>query len=190
MRRLLPLALVALAGLPAAAEPRRHDGFYARVGVGPGYAIATLDTGAGERDARGAAVNTELAAGWTVRRGLVIGGGTFPMVSPSPSWDSTEAGGLHVSATGPFAAYWFDDGGGLHVQGGILFAAGYVDGGDAREGEVGVGYGATAGVGFDRFVGRELGLGVLARVTAYRLYGVEDTVRVVTPALLVTATFH
>jgi hypothetical protein len=185
----LACLLLVLGAAPAAAEPRRHDGLYVRFGVGPGYALSTLASDA-DSDGRGASVNTELAAGWTVRPRLVIGGGTFPMVAPAPSWDGADPGGEHVSATGPFAAYWLDDGGGLQLQAGVLFAAGFLDGSDARDSQVGFGYAGTLGVGYDRFVADQWSVGGLARVTAYRLYGVEDSVRIVSPALLVTLTYH
>lgn len=187
----LVLAIAALVLVPsiAAAEPRRHDGFYARVGVGPGYGVSTLATAAGDSGGRAFTVNTELAAGWTVRPGLVVGAGTFPMVAPAPSYDGVDPGGQHVSGTGPFVAWWPDDRGGLSVQGGVLVAAGYLDGGD-RDGVVGVGVGATAGVGYDRFIAPQWSVGALARVTAYRLGGVDDDLTIVAPAALVTFTLH
>ncbi len=187
---LLILCLGGLAGT-AAAEPRRHDGFYFRAGAGPAFPIATFtpDTG-GDSDASGPGVGTELAVGTTIRPRLVIGGGTFPMVSPAPSYDDADPGGQHVSATGPFVAYWLDARGGLQVQGGLLFAAGYLDGSDTRPSQVGVGYGAMAGVGYDRFISDQWSVGALARLSAYRLYGVDDTIRIATPALLVTFTYH
>jgi hypothetical protein len=112
------------------------------------------------------------------------------MVSPSPSYDGVDAGGQHVSGTGPFVAYWLDARGGLHLQAGVLFAAGYLDGSDTRDGHVGFGYGGMAGVGYDRFVTDQWSLGALARVTGYRLHGVDDTIRIASPSLLVTFTYH
>lgn len=191
MRTLLSfLIVVGLAGA-AAAEARRHDGLFVRVGAGPAFPLATFtpDTG-GDSDARGPGVGTELAAGVTLRPRLVVGVGTFPMVSPAPDYDGADAGGQHVSATGPFVAYWLDARGGFQLQGGLLFAAGYLDGSDARPGQVGVGYGAMAGVGYDRFIADQWSVGALARLTAYRLYGVEDSIRIATPALLVTLSYH
>ena len=191
MRRVLLAILVLTAATPAAAEPRTHDGVYLRVGVGPGYPIATFapDQGAAS-GASGPGVNTELAAGITIRPRLVIGGGTFPMVSPSPSYDGADPGGQHVSGTGPFVAYWLDARGGLQLQAGVLFTAGYLDGSDTRASQVGFGYGGMAGVGYDRFIADQWSVGALARVTAYRLYGVEDAIRIASPSLLVTFTYH
>jgi hypothetical protein len=73
---LAPAVLAALALSPraAAAEPRTHDGFYLRLGVGPGYALGTLASDAGSGDSTGVNVSTQLAIGWTVRPGLVVGG--------------------------------------------------------------------------------------------------------------------
>ena len=173
---------------PAAAEPGRHDGLYLRLGAGGGLALGTLSAGA-DSDSRGANVATELAVGWTLRPGLVVGLGTFPMVVPGPDYDGVDAGGQHVSGTGLFVDRYFDAAGGLHVQGGLLFSAGYLDGGD-REGQVGFGYGGMVGAGYDFFVSDEWSLGALLRLTAYRLHGVEDRIRLVSPSALVTATLH
>ncbi len=188
---IVSLVLLLIVATPTAAAPRTHDGVYLRVGIGPGYPLATFSPAAGaDSDARGPSVNTELAAGVTVRPRLVVGGGTFPMVSPSPSYDGADPGGQHVSGTGPFVAYWLDARGGLQLQGGLLFAAGYLDGSDTRASQVGFGYGAMVGVGYDRFVAAEWSVGALARLTAYRLYGVDDSIRIAAPALLVTLTYH
>ncbi|HWU90249.1 MAG TPA: hypothetical protein VN253_23455 [Kofleriaceae bacterium] len=186
---LASIALAVLSAGAAQAEPRNHDGFYFRLGVGPGYAIATLDTGAGSDDSTGANISTQLAVGWTVRRGLVVGGATFPMVVLSPSYDGIDAGGQHVSATGPFVDYYPNSRKGLHFHGGLLFSLGYLDGGD-RASHIGAGYGASLGVGYDFFVTDEWSIGGIARATAYHLYGVDDSMRLFSPALLVSLVRH
>src|SRR4051794_11808137 len=102
--RLAPVLLAAVMSTvvvgSATAEPRRHDGFYFRVGIGPGYPISTytpqyeLDPMPGpDSHATAAAVNTELAVGTTVRPRVVVGLGTFPLVAPSPDYDGADAGG-------------------------------------------------------------------------------------------------
>jgi hypothetical protein len=183
------LAVLSLSSHSASAEPRNHDGFYLRLGVGPGYALGTLASDAGSGDSTGINVSTQLAIGWTIRPGLVLGGGTFPMVVPSPSYDGMDAGGQHVSATGAFVDYYPSPRKGLHLQGGLLFALGYLDGGD-RDSHVGAGYGGTLGIGYDIFVTDEWSIGGIARATAYRLYGVDDSIRLVSPALLVSLVRH
>jgi hypothetical protein len=173
---------------PVAAEPRTHDGVYLRLGVGPNFASGTLDTAA-DSSTDGFGVATQLAIGWTVRRGLVVGVGTFPMVNPAPSYDGIAAGGQHISATGPFVDYYVDPRKGLHVQAGLLLAVGYLDGGD-REGNVGAGVAGTAGVGYEVFVSDEWSLGGVVRVTAYQLFGVDESIRLFAPAALLTLTRH
>lgn len=118
-----------------------------------------------------------------------MGVGTFPGVTPSPSYDGVDAGGQHVSATGPFVDYYPDPRRGLHLQAGVLFAAGYLDGGE-RDAHVGVGYGGTVGAGYEVFISDEWSVGAIARVTAYQLYNVDDSVRLATPALLIAVTRH
>ena len=188
MRLISTVILLALTG-SAGAEPRTHDGFYFRLGVGPGYTLGTLTGSVPDSNSHGINVSTQVAAGWTVRPGLVLGLGTFPMVTPSPTYDGINAGGEHMSATGPFVDYYLDPKRGLHFQGGLLFALGYLDGGD-RAGNVGAGYGATLGAGYEVFVTDEWSIGGIVRATAYRLYGVDDAIRLVSPALLFAVTLH
>ncbi len=184
------IVIGALLAGTAHAAPRTHDGLYLRVAVGPGASLGHLaiDAGGGG-DSRGANVSTQLAVGWTVRPGVVVGVGTFPMVTPAPRYDGIDAGGQHVSATGPFVDYYPEPRRGLHLFGGALVAAGYLDGG-ARDGQIGVGIGATAGAGYDVFVADQWSVGAIARVTAYRLYGVEDRAAIVAPAALVAVAYH
>lgn len=184
----IPIAAVAItiATHPAArAEPRTHDGFYLRIAVGPSYALGTLATSPSDSSSDGVGVSTQIAIGWTPRPGLVVGVGTFPSVTPGPDYDNVDAGGQHVSATGPFVDWYPNARKGLHAFGGLLFAAGYLDGGD-RDGHVGLGAGATAGAGYDVFVSDAWSLGGIVRVTAYQLFGVDDSIRIIAPAALLT----
>lgn len=185
----LALAIVGWLAGAALAAPHTHDGLYFRFAIGPGYALGTLDAPGGNSGSHGPGVSTQLALGWTVRPGIVVGVGTFPAVTPGPSYDAADAGGQHVSATGPFVDYYPSPTGGLHGFAGALFAAGYLDGGE-REGHVGLGWGATAGVGYDHFISDEWSVGAIARVTLYQLYGVDDSIRLIAPAALFTLTRH
>jgi hypothetical protein len=189
----LAFGFVVVAGVGAAhAAPRTHDGLYLRVGTGAGYAFGALSAPTaegGDSDSTGVNAATELAVGWTMRPGLVLGLGTFPMIVPSPSYDGVDAGGQHTSATGPLVDYYLDPQRGLHLQAGALFAVGYLDGGD-RDSALGFGFGAMVGAGYDVFVADQWSVGGLARVTAAQLYGVSDTLRLISPSLLVTLTYH
>src|ERR1051326_4947668 len=111
MTKLAFALAVALAPATAAAD---HDGLYFRIGVGPGFALGTLHSDMPDSTSKGVDISTELAVGMTIRPGLVLGVGTFPMVVPSPSYDGVDAGGQHVSATGPFADYYLEPAHGLH----------------------------------------------------------------------------
>jgi len=186
----LALVLAIVCGSRVAAADPDHDGLYFRIGVGPGFALGTLHSAMPDSTSKGVDISTELAVGVTIRSGLVLGVGTFPMVVPSPSYDGVDAGGQHVSATGPFVDYYLQPAHGLHFQGGLLFGAGYIAGSGMRDGKIGLGYGATAGAGYDVAVTERWTIGGLARVTAYHLYNVADDIRLVSPSLLVTATFH
>lgn len=190
-RHIFVLAVTAGLGFArlAGAEPGQHDGFYLRVGMGGGAAFAAL-TGDMDSSSHGANIATELAAGWSLRPGLVLGLGTFPMVVLKPSYDGIAAGGQHVSGTGPFVDFYLDPTKGLHFQGGLLFSAGYLDGSSQREAKLGFGYGLMLGAGHDWFVADEWSLGFLARITAHRLHGVDDTIMLASPSVLLTATFN
>src|SRR5215467_7721355 len=107
MKLALFVAAVVCAPAIAAAD---HDGFYVRIGAGPGFALGTLHSGMPDSTSKGVDVSTELAVGMSFPNGLVIGVGTFPMVVPSPSYDGIDAGGQHVSATGPFVDYYTSHG--------------------------------------------------------------------------------
>ena len=59
-----------------------------------------------------------------------------------------------------------------------------------RFGIAGFGWGATVGVGYDHYVSDEWSLGGIVRVTMYQLYGVDDSLRLIAPAALITLTRH
>lgn len=186
----LPLLVAMLTGpAVAAAQPRQDEGVYIRLGVGPGFTTATLPSDAVDNDSTALSIATQLSIGWPIRPGLVVGVGTFPMVAPSPDYEGVDAGGQHVSATGPFVDYYPHPRRPVHLQAGALFAIGYLDGGD-RESQLGAGYAITGGAGYDVPVSDWLSVGGIARITVYHVFGVDDTMVLASPALLVVVTAH
>lgn len=170
------VALAALTGTAAA------DGLYLRFGVGPEFAHGSLDA-AVDSTSNGAGIATQIAVGYALSPSLVLGVGTFPAVTPKPSYSGVDAGGQHVSATGPFVDYFATRA--IHVFAGVLFAAGYLDGGE-RDAHVGFGIGGTLGAGYDRAISEHWSIGGALRVTGYRLYGVDDSLSLIAPAALIT----
>jgi len=180
------LALVALS-LPSAAHA---GGLTVRLGLGPGYAAGSHDVDGAAASGGGIAVNTELAIGTVLRPGLIVGGGTFPMVVPSPTYADQDAGGHHISATGPFVDYYPRPPHGLHVEGGLLFVAGYHEAQMSHTSAIGIGAGATAGVGYDLRLGARWNLGPLVRATYYHWSGGDYDFDLVTTAALIALTRH
>lgn len=188
-----------------AAGVREHDGFYARLGIGPGFVLGSskLDKGGAEADVSGFALATELAFGGTVAPGLVIGGGSFSMVVPAPSYapdtgDEVDAGTHHVSGIGPFVDYYFDPSGGAHVQAALLLSGIYIQEKDDQPSGSGFGFGAMLGGGYELWVGEQWSIGPLVRIVYYRDQveasgsgtNIESTLGLFVPAVLFGATYH
>lgn len=192
----------ALAPSVARAQAREHDGFYLRLGAGLGYSIgkAKPDRGAGDATASGAAAATEVAVGGTVAPGLVIGGGSYSLILPSPKYDvdgtKADGGTHHVGGLGPFVDYYVNPKEGLHAQAALLLAYMVVDKTDHSEGASGPGFGGMLGVGYEVWLGEQWSLGPLFRVT-YHSATAEQTnsdiktkISLFTPTLLLGVTYH
>lgn len=180
-----------------------HDGFYARLGLGPGYVLGSNEPerGSATAEVSGVALSTELAFGGTLAPGLVLGGGSFSMVVPSPTYtpeggDDVEVGTHHVSGLGPFVDYYFDPHQGAHVQAALLLSGVFVQQKGQLESATGFGFGAMVGGGYELWVGHEWSIGPLLRVTLYDDAiegddsGGKATLRMLVPSLLLGATYH
>lgn len=217
MRKRSSIALACLAlttpRLAAADEPARpadpsahgkaartHDGFYLRLGAGPGFTSGSASTSGVSATMKGMHVGTELAIGTTVAPGLVVGGGEFSMVVFGPKYEvsgqKSDAGTHHVGGVGPFVDYYLDPTKGLHFQGALVLSGTRVDGKSGREGAFGVGFGALAGAGWETWVGDQWSLGGLLRIGYYRVgvkgddSDVKTTLSMLSPTVLITGTFH
>jgi hypothetical protein len=216
---------------PAHAEPAHstgafeHDGFYLRLGLGLTHVGDSVEsesvrvcfsngctTGKIESTVGGFGAATEIALGGTVAPGLVIGGGIYNHVIPSPKSDDLKAAGYSVNQDvelettyftlyGPFIDFYFDPLGGLHLQGALglgVLASGkgkFESSGDAVDEHTATGIGAMVGIGHDWWVGEQWSVGVLGRVTVASLTGEDDgdvewNHTVIAPAILFTATLH
>jgi len=198
-------AFAVLASRNALAQTR-HEGLYLRAGVGPSYFVDSVESepyaimpgfvGTAKGTVKGISPAFEIAAGHSVSRGLILGGGVYAHVVPSPSARGAEASGTvmgtNVSANvdinfasssmvlvGPVADYYVDPEGGFHVQGslglGILtLGEGTVEGTVMgytilpTPSQKGYGLAAMVGAGYEWHVAGKWALGVLARVVAGR----------------------
>ena len=190
-----------------------HDGLYLRLGVGLGYAHSSV-TNVSEKAANisGFAVPVELAIGGTPAPGVAIGIGSYGASIPSPA---LVVNGNHrdsensqvFSSIGPFVDRYFSPDGGFHAQAGFAFAVTLLthefDG--IRIHRMATGWAAMFGMGWETWAGEQWSVGVLARVHYASLHAdemtaeaggyeetleVDDTFKIVLPALLFTATLH
>jgi hypothetical protein len=180
----------------ASAEPREHAGLQARLGVGSGYATGSTSAGDLSVDVTGVPISTEISIGTTIAPGLVVGGGTFSMIVPSPSYGGMSSGANHISGTGPFVDYYLDPHAGTHIQAALLFTAGYLQGNNGGESSTGFGIGGEIGAGYEWWLSPSWTIGPIARVTYYRLYAsssdtsTKSTLGLVVPSVLVALTYH
>jgi hypothetical protein len=199
----LPTLLVFASTASAQSAPHEHDGLYARLGAGIPFAFgsAERDGGGPKADISGIGLATELAIGGTLAPGLVLGGGVYSMILPSPKYEfdggEQTLGTHHAGTLGPFVDYYFDPKGGLHAQAALLVAFLVVDEKkDEFEGENGGGFGVMAGVGYDFWIGEQWSVGPLFRFTYAKLNvtgndsEAESDVTLMAPALLAAFTYH
>lgn len=228
----LSCALACVAKSAAAGDARTHDGFYLRLGAGLGFASDSIEsdtlafgvapfvvTGKVEGTATGFAGASELAAGWSISDGFVLGGGLYSawIFSPKANDATVTAGGVQVTGDvdfdassfhvfGPFVDYYFDPLAGLHFQGGLGY--GWLSAGDAhyRASAFGVstdtsvpstgggGFGLMVGFGDEWWISDGFSIGVLARLTAGFMSGERNGVNwshnAFAPAVLFTATMN
>jgi hypothetical protein len=208
LRRTLLALAVTVTGplLPALAHAqsavREHDGLYARLGAGVPFAMGSAepDGGGPKADISGVGLATELAIGGTLAPGLVLGGGMYQMIVPSPKYEfegnESTLGAHHAGTLGPFVDYYFDPKSGLHAQAALLLSFLVVDEKDSFESETGSGFGFMAGVGYELWIGEQWSVGPLFRFTYSRLSvtgeytEAESNVTLMAPALLASFTYH
>jgi len=151
--------------LPARAESRRHDGFYAAANLGVDYVKGSDD------DDRVIALPISLWSGYTYGK-VVVGGGLNS--------------NFFLYSVAAFADIYPDPKGGLHFMPSlgwaVLFPAPRFPHGPVF----------AAGVGYDFWVGPEVSMGVMARLTYAPLHDYErDTAyRMHEVAVLYTVSYH
>jgi hypothetical protein len=179
-------------GARAATEPRgayEHDGFYLRFGLGFGGftdgMISHDENAYGEQasgQVAGIASVGEVMIGGAVRRNLILGGGLWTSTLLASSYTHTDGDQIpnelrqpdNFTMIGPFFDYYFGSSlgraGGFHLQGSPALAV--LNGFRPEQGRydddrrVAIGAGLMAGFGYEWWVEKQWGLGVLARLTA------------------------
>jgi hypothetical protein len=170
---------------------RRHDGLYFRFGLGGGFAHDSVESsgqlpssqalffspdrfvGSGST----AAFVTELAAGYTVASGLVLGAGAYTATLPSlhAHMKDTRTGDYsyrvsQLAVLGPLVDWYVDDELGFHVEAAPGLAT-YVAGaaepaldGPLAQAHTALGFGIAAGAGYEWWISDQWSLGLLGRV--------------------------
>ncbi len=194
----------------ASAETRTHDGFMLQLELGPGYLSVpgNWDIMGQSMDVTisGAGMIGGLLIGGTPTDGLVVGGASLSHVVTSPKIkangkEADQDDSLHFDILGPFVQFYPDPNAGLNFR----LVLGYVlavfpnstdDGGK----DLATGFGLSASVGHDWWVGEEWSLGVAGRFTYANAnvknvkwdndVGIEKTYKAYVPGVVFTATYH
>jgi hypothetical protein len=225
----LALSSPALAGTPAAAphdlgsksEPSakgayEHDGFYLRTAAGIGaynesFRAESTPRYGGESGgyADGFATMGEIAVGYAVKPGFIVGGSLFAMDVSRASFEPNDGVTVpnevtpkrrELTLVGPFVDWYPNARRGLHFQGSAGFAV-LAEPWKHRDSShepayVAIGGGATLGVGYDWFVSEQWSLGVMAHIAGAIVTGTDDNdVRFyhavgTSPSLLLAATYN
>jgi hypothetical protein len=169
--------------------PHTHDGFYLQLSLGGGYAHDDLKyssflggdiTGTGE----GASGMFDVRAGWSLKPGLIVGGGLFieqvasPKVTIEGQDVSTDVSVGIFTLFGPLIDWYPSAGGGFHL-GGALGAARLTmkNKQDEKLDNQPVGGGGIFFIGYDFWIGDEWSLGVELRSTGASMNDGDTNVR-------------
>ena len=159
---------------------RTHEGFYARVALGGGGLSDEFHGPFGwvSGSASGPSGAGEIALGWSLRRGLALGGMfTLDWVADP----RVEVEGVAVSSDiavgglmmiGPFIDWYTNPDGGFHLQGMVGLARITLTDNSGMRSDPDldpVGGGLALGAGWELRLGHKFGLGVLGRLPAAQL---------------------
>lgn len=154
-----------------------HDGFYLRLAAGGGYVHDNLKYEgptifglAPSGEAQGASFQGDLAAGWAIKPGLVIGGQLYveQVANPSVTLDgksvSTDVSVGTLTMFGPFIDWYVNPHGGFHF-GGMLGGARVTmkNKTDNQLDNQPIGGGGMAFVGYEWWIGKQWAFGLMAQ---------------------------
>lgn len=190
-------------------QPHLHDGFYLRLAWGIGPYNELIDRPGQESHATvaGIAYTTDVAAGTSIRPGVVLGGAFWSstvLASTTRAFDgeattSSTAQNPSSWVVGPWIDYYFDPRGGFHLPAGIGIAIinGLdVDGARLSRNNNALGTGMLLGLGYDWWISDHWSAGILGRVTALAATSKDDVghrwfhLAGSAPSILLSATFN
>ncbi|MET0385490.1 MAG: hypothetical protein ABW321_06010 [Polyangiales bacterium] len=180
---------------PAAREYRR--GLYLRLAGGLGLRSDSISNEyAGDFSLFGFGLALDIAAGYAVLPGFVVGGGVFLDWTSSPTLsneydDEVTLGHANLTTIGPFLDWYLKRQTlGLHIQGGLgLGILSYAARGDAAGSGTATGISFMLGAGYEFRLAGAFALGVLLRVTAAALTEDSDAHGIFSPSLLMSFTW-
>jgi len=189
----------------ASADPETHDGFFLKLELGPGYLSmpGTAEAGSASVDTsiKGVGAIGGLLIGGTPADGLVVGGASLAHVVSSPTvevdgreLDTNDS--LTLSVLGPFVQYYPDPSAGLNL--GLVLGYASASGGNDDVDEAATGFGVSASVGNDWWIGEEWSLGVAGRFTYANVkyesssggLTVTQKYNAMVPGAVLTLTYH
>lgn len=178
----------------------RHDGFYLRLALGPGYLSTKTQNGS---SIKGWAVGADVWLGGSPMPGLAVAV-TFNGVSaphPHAELSDTDTGGrgvvsgtpqgnLTYSVLGLVGDYYPDPAGGLHFMAGMSYSAMRFTADNGAQSEPASGFGLVGGVGYEWWIGREWSVGPVARLHWASVSDPVEAWSVLAPVLLLGFTYH
>jgi tetratricopeptide (TPR) repeat protein len=183
------------ASLSEGPRPTRA-GLYLRLGLGFGLRRDGL-SGTAAGTLSGAGFAGELAIATTLFPGFVLGGAIYSDLASSPTYElertEAELGSAHLNMFGVMGDWYLQPSqNGLHAQAALCFAVLNVDYADNRValGRNASGIGAVLGVGYEWPIAREVGIGVLGRVSVASLADQSRSHGVFAPSLLASLTWY
>jgi hypothetical protein len=203
------LAPAAARAQPAAEPQHAHEGLYVRLELGAAYARLSTDIPAnppvnpapGEAAFSGAAGAVNVAAGWTLRRNLVLYGKLNIARASNPQLDTEAGDGRWMGAAtlrsfGAGAAYYVEPTN-VYVAGTALASQVFIsDGAHNEAGNSKLGFGLEGQVGKEWWASANVGLGLALQLVVATMAN-EDFATLtggrwtaLTGALLVTATYN
>lgn len=158
-----------------------HEGFYFRVGVGPGFAATNVnDTSAANRDASGSsfAFSGDVLVGGMPSPGIALGGALLTNLAVSTNLTDAAGGSVGQGAqlhylVGPFFDAYPNFREGFHLGAALGFAGATLGSPAGFPGHL-VGGGGAAWLGYDFWVAPEWSTGLLLKGQGAYLAGPED----------------
>lgn len=140
-----------------------HDGFYARLGLNYGLTGGGISIGDRQLDYSGSQLGLDLLIGGTPSDGLALGGGVLfgSILQPDvkEGGQSIARKNVPVLLVGPFVDGFFKPNAGWHA--GALLGLGAL--GETTETQGALGFGGSAWIGYDQWVGDDWSVGAQIR---------------------------